>query len=230
MLAARLQRGDFALDVDVELPGSGVTALFGASGAGKSTIIDIVAGLARPQQGRVVVNDVVYFDAGAGIDLPPERRRVGYVFQDARLFPHIDVAANLQYGQKRRAEADRIASLEEVVELLGIAHLLRRRPATLSGGEKQRVAIGRALLSGPRLLLLDEPLASLDAARKAEILPYLQRLRAHFALPMFYVSHVWTEVETLADHVVRLAAGRVVAQGAPGDAGLPPVTPPPAED
>jgi molybdate transport system ATP-binding protein len=212
-LAARLQRGDFALDIDVALPGSGVTALFGPSGAGKSTIIDIVAGLAKPQDGCIVVNDVVYFDSGAGIDLPPEQRRVGYVFQDARLFPHIDVAANLRYGEKRRAAADRVATFDEVVELLGIVHLLSRRPATLSGGEKQRVAIGRALLSGPRLLLLDEPLASLDAARKAEILPYLQRLRSRFALPMLYVSHVWAEVELLADHVVRLEAGRVVEQG-----------------
>lgn len=212
-LAAKLRRDAFALDVDVELPGSGVTALFGPSGAGKSTIIDIVAGLVKPPQGTIVVNDVVYFDSDAGIDLPPEQRRVGYVFQDARLFPHISVEANLQYGQKRRAEADRIAGFDEVVELLGIAHLLTRRPATLSGGEKQRVAIGRALLAGPRLLLLDEPLASLDAARKAEILPYLQRLRARFALPMLYVSHVWAEVELLADHVVRLEAGRVVEQG-----------------
>ncbi len=213
-LTAKLRRDAFALDVDVELPGSGVTALFGPSGAGKSTIIDIVAGLVKPPQGTIVVNEVVYFESDAGIDLPPEQRRVGYVFQDARLFPHIDVAANLRYGEKRRAESDRVATFDEVVELLGIAHLLSRRPATLSGGEKQRVAIGRALLSGPRLLLLDEPLASLDAARKAEILPYLQRLRARFALPMLYVSHVWAEVELLADHVVRLEAGRVVEQGA----------------
>ena len=215
VIGARLQRGDFVLDIDVELPGSGVSALFGASGAGKSTVIDIVAGLARPTQGRVVVNDVVYFDSAAGIDLPPERRRVGYVFQDARLFPHVDVAANLHFGEKRRAAADRIAGLEEIVELLGIGALLQRRPATLSGGEKQRVAIGRALLSAPRLLLLDEPLASLDAPRKAEILPYLQRLRARFNLPMLYVSHVWDEVALLADHIVRLEGGRVVSQGAP---------------
>ncbi|MGE0660021.1 MAG: molybdenum ABC transporter ATP-binding protein [Reyranellaceae bacterium] len=215
VIGARLQRGDFALDIDVELPGSGVSALFGASGAGKSTVIDIVAGLATPRAGRIVVNDVVYFDSAAGIDLPPERRRVGYVFQDARLFPHVDVAANLHFGEKRRAAADRIASFDEVVDLLGIGHLLQRRPATLSGGEKQRVAIGRALLSAPRLLLLDEPLASLDAPRKAEILPYLQRLRARFALPMLYVSHAWDEVALLADHVVRLEAGQVTAQGAP---------------
>ena len=194
LCAAKLARGEFSLDIDIELPGSGVTALFGASGAGKSTVIDIVAGLVTPQQGRIVVNDVTYFDSAAGLDLPPERRRVGYVFQDARLFPHLSVEANLHYGQNRRREADRIASFDEVSELLGIGHLLQRRPATLSGGEKQRVAIGRALLSAPRLLLLDEPLASLDAARKAEILPYLQRLRARFKLPMLYVCHVWDEV------------------------------------
>ncbi len=223
-IGARLQRGGFGLDVDVELPGSGVSALFGASGAGKSTVIDIVAGLATPQAGRIVVNDIVYFDSAAGIDLPPERRRVGYVFQDARLFPHVDVAANLHFGERRRAAADRIASLEEIVELLGIGALLKRRPATLSGGEKQRVAIGRALLSGPRLLLLDEPLASLDAPRKAEILPYLQRLRARFALPMLYVSHAWDEVAPLADHVVRLQAGRVTAQGGPAAMAPEPLT------
>ena len=221
-LSAALERDGFALDIDVELPGSGVTALFGPSGAGKSTLIDIVAGLVRPQRGRIVVNDSVYFDSASGLDLPPERRRVGYVFQDARLFPHVYVAANLRFGEKRRAESDRIAGFEEIVELLGIGLLLKRRPATLSGGEKQRVAIGRALLSGPRLLLLDEPLASLDAARKAEILPYLQRLRARFNLPMLYVSHVWSEVALLADHVVRLEAGRVAGQGAPA-AMIPPL-------
>jgi molybdate transport system ATP-binding protein len=205
-----LHQGDFALSADLVLPGAGVTVFFGPSGAGKTSLINCVAGLARPERGRIAVGDRVLFDSGARIDLPPERRDVGYVFQDGRLFPHLTVAANLRYGVKPgRATLD----FDEVVELLGVAALLPRRPATLSGGEKQRVAIGRALLSAPQLLLMDEPLASLDQARRAEILPYLERLRDRFALPILYVTHDRSEARRLAAQVVLVKQGRVMAQG-----------------
>ncbi len=199
------------LDIEFTAPESGVTALFGPSGAGKSTVLAAAAGLLRPDQCVITIGEETIADTGRGLWLPPERRRVGLVFQDARLFPHMSVATNLRYGLRRAPAGD--IGLDEVVALLGIASLLPRRPHTLSGGERQRVAIGRALLAQPRLLLMDEPLASLDAARKAEILPYVARLRAAPRRPVLYVTHDFDEVARLADHVVLLDAGRVVASG-----------------
>ncbi len=200
------------IDIAFEGPSSGVTALFGPSGAGKSTTLAAIAGLLRPDHGRIVVDGVTLGDTAAGIWLAPERRRVGLVFQDARLFPHMSVATNLRYGLRRAPPGP--IGFDDVVDLLGIAGLLARRPHTLSGGERQRVAIGRALLAQPRLLLLDEPLASLDAGRKAEILPYLARLKASLRLPMIYVTHALDEVMRLADAIVLVADGAVVASGA----------------
>jgi molybdate transport system ATP-binding protein len=211
-----------AVDVEKELgalklavrfeAASGVTALFGPSGAGKTTVVNMIAGLLTPDRGAIALDDTVLFDAAAGIDLPPHRRRIGYVFQEGRLFPHLSVRQNLDYGRRMSGRQRRPEEFAGVVGLLDIGHLLERRPRTLSGGERQRVAIGRALLMQPRLLLLDEPLASLDAERKHEILPYLVRLRdAH--VPMVYVSHTASEVRQIATDVVRLVDGRVVARG-----------------
>jgi len=194
-------------------PSSGVIALFGPSGCGKTTTVHAIAGLLRPDAGIVRVGGATLFDSTRGIDVPAERRRIGYVFQDARLFPHLDVLRNLRYGAKRAPDDGPRIAFDEVVELLGLGPLLARRPRQLSGGERQRVALGRALLCRPRVLLLDEPLASLDAARRAELLPYLERLRDRLAVPMIYVSHQFEEVLRLATHVVLLRAGRVVAQG-----------------
>lgn len=190
----------------------GLTALFGRSGAGKTTLVNAIAGLLTPQRARIVINGRALVDTQAGIHVPPHRRRIGYVFQDARLFPHLNVRSNLLYGRFFARRDDNI-ELEHIVALLGIAHLLQRRPATLSGGEKQRVAIGRALLARPELLLMDEPLAALDGARKEEILPYLERLRDELKLPIVYVSHAIPEVTRLADTVVLLSDGRVQAVG-----------------
>ena len=190
---------------------AGATALFGPSGSGKSSVVATMAGLLRADAAYVAVDGEVLTDTDAGIHVPPERRRLGLVFQDARLFPHMRVRANLEYGMKR-APAGGIR-FDDVVELLGIAALLERRPHTLSGGERQRVAIGRALLAQPRLLLMDEPLASLDAARKAEILPYLARLKQALSLPIVYVTHALDEVLHLADSLVLLERGHVVASG-----------------
>ncbi len=201
------------MDMAFETPTPGVTVLFGPSGAGKSTIIVAAAGLLRPDECRVAVDGQVLADPEAGIWLPPERRRVGLVFQDARLFPHMSVATNLRFGMHRAAPGT--VRFDEVVELLGIDALLARRPHTLSGGERQRVAIGRALLAQPHLLLMDEPLASLDAARKAEILPYLTRLKTALRLPVIYVTHAMDEVIQLADSMVLIEAGRVIASGTP---------------
>ena len=194
----------FRLDVDLTLPG-GLTSLFGRSGSGKTSIVNAVAGLLRPDQARIVLDGVALHD------LPPHRREVGYVFQDARLFPHLTVAENLTYGPRIRRQ--RPQGMDRIVELLGIGGLLSRRPGTLSGGEKQRVAIGRALLSRPRLLLMDEPLAALDEARKTEILPYIEALRDETGLPILYVSHALPEVARLATSIAVLEAGRVVAFG-----------------
>lgn len=214
MLSVRIQlaRGALALDVAFEATTPGVVALIGASGCGKTTTLDAIAGLLEPRAGRIALGEHVWFEAGA-TSVPAERRRIGYVFQDARLFPHRSVRGNLLYGERRAPAGPRELALGGVVELLGLAGLLARRPHELSGGERKRVAIGRALLSQPRLLLLDEPLASLDPARRAELLPYLERLRDELRIPIAYVSHQLDEVQRLASHVVLLADGRVAAQG-----------------
>lgn len=200
-IARRLGEANIALRCEA---GSGLTALFGPSGSGKSSILNMVAGLLRPDSGRIAVAGETLFDATQGIDLPPEQRRIGYVFQDGRLFPHMRVRTNLLYGHKLAAEADRWMSLDEAVAFLGIAHLLDRWPATLSGGEAQRVAIGRALLRGPRILLMDEPLASLDAARREEIMTVVARIRDEMKLPILYVSHDRAEIDRLATRVIPL--------------------------
>ncbi len=202
----------FALDVKFRSQGR-LTALFGRSGAGKSTLVNIIAGLVRPERGRIAVDGQPLFDSDARIDLAPHRRRVGYVFQEGRLFPHLSVRHNLLYGHWFAPRRERRIPFDAVVDLLGIGHLLARRPNLLSGGEKQRVAIGRALLASPRVLLLDEPLAALDAARKEEILPYIERLRDELAIPMVYVSHAMAEVTRLADTLVVMSDGCVQAAG-----------------
>jgi molybdate transport system ATP-binding protein len=209
-IVAHHRIGTFDLDVALTLEGP-VTALFGPSGAGKTTLLQILAGLLRPRQGRIAIDGEVWFDTEAGIFVPPYRRRIGYVFQEGRLFPHLTVRQNLLYGRWLSHRASRLIDVDAVVALLGIEPLLARHPRNLSGGEQQRVAIGRALLASPRLLLMDEPLASLDAARRAEILPYIERLRDNFAIPIVYVSHAAEEVERLANEIVSLADGRVVA-------------------
>lgn len=212
-LSVRLKHAfsGFSLDVAFEAP-AGVTALFGRSGSGKTSVINAVAGLLRPDQGRVALDDLLLFDTTMRRHLPLHRRRLGYVFQEGRLFPHLSVRQNLLYGRWFAPAHDGV-SLDRVIDMLGIAPLLMRRPGALSGGEKQRVAIGRALLSNPRLLLMDEPLAALDEARKAEILPYLERLRDQTDIPMLYVSHSMAEVARLATTLVVLEAGRVVRAG-----------------
>lgn len=186
--------------------GPGLTALLGPSGAGKTTILNMVAGLLRPDEGRIVVAGDVLFDSALGLDLPPDRRRVGYVFQDGRLFPHMRVRSNLLYGMRLTEPGHRWLDFDEALAFLGIGHLLDRWPATLSGGEAQRVAIGRALLSGPRFLLMDEPLSSLDAPRRAEIMTVIERIRDELNLPVLYVSHERAEVERLATQVVAVGA------------------------
>lgn len=203
----------FAVDAAFTGPARGVTVLFGPSGCGKSTVLAAVAGLLRPREGRIALDGAALCDTARGIALPPERRGCGVVFQDARLFPHLSVETNLRYGLRRAPAAATGPGFEEVVALLGIGHLLGRRPARLSGGERQRVALGRALLARPRLLLMDEPLASLDLARRAEVLPFLARLRAAARLPILYVTHAMEEVDALADHLVLLDGGRVLAEG-----------------
>jgi molybdate transport system ATP-binding protein len=214
VIGARLQlaRRGFTLDVDLQLPGRGISALFGPSGCGKTTVLRALAGLERAQ-GRMTVDGAVWQDDARGLFVPTHRRPIGYVIQEAALFPHLDVRRNLAYGLRRVAQDQRRVALDHAVALLGIGHLLARRPATLSGGERQRVAIARALLTSPRLLLMDEPLAALDAARKAEILPYLERLHAELAMPVVYVTHAMDEVARLADHLVLMEAGGVRAAG-----------------
>ena len=209
----RLERPGFTLDVDLQLPGHGVSALFGPSGCGKTTCLRALAGLERAPQGRVVVHGEVWQDEARGQWLPPHRRALGYVFQEASLFDHLSVRGNIEYGLRRLPPARRRVPVEQAVELLGLTALLARRPATLSGGERQRVAIARALAASPALLLMDEPLAALDAARKAELLPYLDRLQRQLDIPMVYVSHSPDEVARLAHHLVLLRAGQVVTSG-----------------
>ena len=212
----------FSLEAAFAAPTPGVIALFGPSGSGKTTLVNLIAGLLIPDSGEIRLGDDVLIDTRAAVALPVERRRIGYVFQDARLFPHLNVAANLRYGQKRARGAALVIGFEEVLALLGLERLLARRPHELSGGERQRVALGRALLSQPRLLLLDEPLASIDVARREEVLPYLEALRERLAIPMVYVSHQFEEVLRLATYLVLLEGGRVLAQGSVNEVSLTP--------
>jgi molybdate transport system ATP-binding protein len=202
-----------ALDIAADfISASGITALFGRSGSGKTTLVNMVAGLTRPDSGVIKIGNRVLFDSARGINLPPHRRRVGYVFQEARLFPHLTVKQNLNYGAFFTKARD-MRHFSHIVSLLGIGHLLERRPLHLSGGEKQRVAIGRALLSDPEVLLMDEPLASLDDDRKGEILPYLERLRDEAEMPILYVTHAVPEIARLASSVVLIADGKSIASG-----------------
>jgi molybdate transport system ATP-binding protein len=211
MIEVAVQRnlGEFRLAAEFTAETTGITALFGRSGSGKTSLVKAIAGLLRPQRGTIRIGDDILFSSERGIDLPPERRRIGYVFQDGRLFPHLSVRGNLTYGMRARGAV----GFDAVVHLLGIEPLLTRRPRDLSGGEKQRVAIGRALLSNPRILLMDEPLASLDAPRKAQILPFIERLRDELRVPIIYVSHAMDEIVRLADTLVLLSDGRVAAVG-----------------
>ena len=204
--------GDFSVEVAFTSAGR-VTGLFGTSGAGKTSLVSLIAGLVAPDRGVISINGDTLYDGEAGIDVPPHRRRIGYVFQDDRLFPHLNVTQNLDYGRRMNRLARDPAQEARINELLDIGHLLKRRPGGLSGGERQRVALGRALLSRPRLLLLDEPLGALDEERKAEILPYLVRLRDEADIPMVYVSHDPDEMRQLATDVVLLKRGRVAAFG-----------------
>ncbi len=208
-----LQRREFTLDLALALPNHGVTALFGPSGCGKTTALRVVAGLEPAARGRICVHGEVWQDSARNIFMPVHQRALGYVFQEASLFDHLNVQDNLKFGFKRIPKAQRRHSWDRLLDLLGIGHLLARWPHELSGGERQRVAIARALASSPRLLLLDEPLAALDATRKAEVLPYLEKLQSGLDLPIIYVSHAIDEVARLADHLVLLDAGRVVASG-----------------
>lgn len=215
-VALRHGFGRFSLDVAFEAR-AGITVLFGRSGSGKTTIVNAVAGLLMPREGRIAVDGRVLLDTASGIRLKPHRRRLGYVFQEGRLFPHLSVRQNLAYGAWFAPRRARREDMGRVVEMLGIGALLDRMPGSLSGGEKQRVAIGRALLAAPSMLLADEPLAALDEARKAEILPYFERLRDEAGLPVLYVSHSASEVARLATTVVALEAGRILAMGPAAD-------------
>ncbi|MGH8493228.1 MAG: molybdenum ABC transporter ATP-binding protein [Moraxellaceae bacterium] len=208
-LDVRWQRGEFSLHVEARTE-QGVTGICGPSGAGKSTLLALISGLQKPDAGRIALDEDMLVDVAAGIFLPPEKRHIGYVFQDAQLFPHLSVENNLLYGFRHLQEAERRFRLEEIVALLEIGHLLKRRPRLLSGGEKQRVALGRALLYSPRLLLLDEPLSSLDSARKQQILPFLLRIRDELKMPMLYVSHVSEEIAYLTDSIWQMRDGRRV--------------------
>jgi molybdate transport system ATP-binding protein len=206
------QLGEFSLQATFASEGR-VTGMFGASGAGKTSLINMIAGLLQPDRGTIAIDTETLDDTAARVHVPPHRRRIGYVFQDARLFPHLDVGANLDYGRRMNRLADDTAARARITDLLDIGGLLSRRPGQLSGGERQRVALGRALLARPRLLLLDEPLGSLDEERKVEILPYLVRLRDEAGIPMVYVSHDAGEMRQLATQIVMLRRGRVIAFG-----------------
>lgn len=208
-----LSHPGFVLGVDLQLPGRGVTALFGPSGSGKTSCLRCIAGLERNATGLLEVNGERWQDSDSRLFVPPHQRAIGYVFQDANLFAHLSVKRNLEFGMKRVTARQRRVAWEQAIELLGIEHLLARMPERLSGGERQRVGIARALLTSPRLLLMDEPLAALDLKRKQEILPYLERLHDELEIPLLYVSHAPDEVARLADHLVMLEEGRVMAQG-----------------
>lgn len=208
-----LRRGNFTLDVNLDLPGRGVTALFGHSGSGKTTCLRAMAGLERAPDGYFAIDGEVWQDDSRGVFVPTHRRALGYVFQEASLFPHLSVRGNMAFGLRRSVSSETRFDLDAVADLLGIGALLDRRPDGLSGGERQRVAIARALLAAPRLLLMDEPLAALDFRRKQEILPYLERLHDELSIPVIYVSHAPEEVAQLADHLVLLEDGKVVASG-----------------
>lgn len=215
-VAIRRSLGAFTLDARFTGPADGVTVLFGPSGAGKSATLAAIVGVARGATGRIALGERVLVDSAKRVFVAPQDRRIGWVSQDARLFPHLPVRANLSYGLRRAGRA-RTIDWDDVLDVLAIAPLLDRKVALLSGGERQRVALGRALLSQPDLMVLDEPLAALDAARRGEILDYIQRLQARFHLPMVYVTHSLDEVRAVADHVVLLDAGRITAEGAPKD-------------
>ncbi len=204
------QLGDFRLNTRFNSSAGGVIALFGRSGSGKTTLVNLISGLATPDSGIIKIASEILFDSARGINIPPEKRQLGYVFQEDRLFPHMSVSGNLRYGTPRGGSK---LAFDHIVELLGISHLLERRPATLSGGEKQRVAIGRALLANPRLLLMDEPLASLDSVRKDEIIPFIEQLAAELEFPIIYVSHAMDEIVRLADTLVLLSEGEIAAVG-----------------
>ncbi len=212
----RHRQGNFTLSTAFASEGR-LTVLFGRSGAGKTSLVNIIGGLVRPDQGRVIVDGITLVDTEQRVFVPPRKRRLGYVFQEGRLFPHLNVRHNLLYGRWFTDRGERYVDLDQVVSLLGIDRLLARRPAQLSGGEKQRVAIGRALLANPRLLLMDEPLASLDEQRKAEILPYIERLRDETKIPIVYVSHSVPEVTRLATTIVVLSDGKAIAVGTTRD-------------
>ncbi|WP_454876416.1 molybdenum ABC transporter ATP-binding protein [Pseudomonas farris] len=213
----KLNYSGFSLDVDLQLPGRGVTALYGHSGSGKTTCLRCIAGLEQAEQGFIQINDEVWQDSDKGIFVPPHKRALGYVFQEASLFPHLSVRANLEFGLRRIPRQQRRVDIAHATELLGIGHLLGRDPQNLSGGERQRIGIARALLTSPKLLLMDEPLAALDTQRKNEILPYLQRLHDELDIPVLYVSHSQDEVARLADHLVLLSDGKALASGAIGE-------------
>ena len=212
-----LKYAAFALDVDLQLPGRGVSALYGHSGSGKTTCLRCIAGLERAEEGFVKINDEVWQDSQKGLFVPAHKRALGYVFQEASLFPHLSVRANLEFGLKRIPRQQRRVDMAQATELLGIGHLLERHPQHLSGGERQRIGIARALLTSPRLLLMDEPLAALDSKRKSEILPYLERLHDELDIPVLYVSHAQDEVARLADHIVLLSDGKALASGPIGE-------------
>ena len=213
----RLDYPDFALDLDLQLPGRGVTALYGHSGSGKTTCLRCIAGLEKAPEALIRINDQVWQDSARKLFVPPHKRALGYVFQEASLFAHLSVRANLEFGLRRIPRAQRRVDMAHATQLLGIGHLLDRHPQHLSGGERQRIGIARALLTSPQLLLMDEPLAALDSQRKNEILPYLERLHDELEIPVLYVSHAQDEVARLADHIVLLSAGKALASGPIGE-------------
>ena len=216
-ISVRRRLGDLQIDADIRAEGR-ILALCGVSGSGKTSLLNMIAGLRRPDEGRIAIDGASFFDSRRRIDLPVRKRRIGYVFQEPRLFPHLSVAANLNYGVRFAGIGARPVPFDDVVSLLGVEHLLDRRPAKLSGGEAQRIAIGRALLMSPRALLLDEPLTGIDEARRQEILALIEKLRDAFAVPIVFVSHRASEIERLADVVADIEDGKVVAlrQGRPG--------------